>query len=437
MKMKRASALLGLSLLLAGCGQQVQTPPAVLRAQTAVPSGPTLQLSLAAQREQVRDTRTTYAWTLTKRAVPDGRDDTAAFEVTADLTTTVGAPELRSTRTTVSSGAAPLQLCNTGGTAIPVAALSLQVVGLDAGGAALADSIDVSGLFGALPLSVPASGCLSAALLLTSDDAALTAGQRAMLNAAASFRLAYAVTAGGSLSGTHGPVSPALSVTDTASSTGDRSVTLSDPEFGSSETVSADTTRTFARTFSCADRAGLEPVPGSTTGYTFANTAFLKGASTDLHSSAADTVTLRCAVSGCTYTQGYYKTHAEYFQGKLNRKYDPAAWAGARNWVGSETQLRIGNRDYTQQAITRLYDTPPAGNPAVALFHQLATARLNLLKSAPALPHPDTSAAIGAADAWFAAHPGWASGTFGTRPASDWTGLLDAFNNGGDSLHCD
>ncbi|WP_104992336.1 hypothetical protein [Deinococcus sp. NW-56] len=435
--MKYASALLGLSLLLAGCGQQGPTPPAVLRTQTAVPSGPTLNLSLAAQREQVRDTQTTYSWTLTKQAVPDGRDDTAVFKVTADLTTTVGTPQVRSTRTTVSSGASPLQLCNTSSAAIPVAALSLQVVGLDAGGAPLADAIDVSGLFGALPLSIPASGCLSAALLLTSDDAALTAGQRAMLNAAASFRLAYAVTAGGSLSGVQGPVTPALSTTDTTSSVGDRSVTLSDPLFGYSETVTGDTTKTFTKTFSCADKAGLVAVPGSTTEYTYANTASLKGNTTDLERSASDTVTLRCAVSGCTYTQGYYKTHAEYFQGKLNRKYDPDAWAGARNWVGNETQLRIGNRDYTQQAITSLYDTPPAGNPAIALFHQLATARLNQLKSVPALPHPDTLAAISAADAWFAANPDWASGTFGTRPLGEWTGILDAFNNGADSRHCD
>src|SRR5688500_6235310 len=60
--------------------------------------------------------------------------------------------------------------------------------------------------------------------------------------------------------------------------------------------------------------------------------------------------------SGCTYTQGWWKNHAN-------------------QWDGSVT---LGNRSYSESELLQIWGQPVQGNGLVALAHQLAAAKLNI-----------------------------------------------------------
>lgn len=449
--MYRKAVTIALVALVSSCGQPATTPqdavpaakaPSTLKEQSVVIGGVTFERSITAKRSLMYLDETTITWNLTKTAKNDGQENTAAFDVTATKTKTTARKLAGQSTVVASDPATPIKLCFTGtaGDSATLTINSLKIVGSDGGGSALG-SIDLSGL---ITTSIADGTCVTAAYTVNSAAPAtsvppLTAADVAMLDSAATFSLVYDLKAVSSTSyntyiSTLGPVAPTTISGIGINVVGDESVTLADPTFGYSQPISDTTTKTFSKAFDCTNKTGLTPVAGSSTDYTYPNTATVKGAATNLTASATDKVTLRCAL-GCTYTLGYYKTHATYFGGTLNRKYDPNAWAGARDWTGSSTKLKVGGTLYTQQQIVAIYNMAPAGNQAIALFHQVATAKLNLLKTNPTTPHPHTMAALTAADAWFAANPGWLGGTWTGNP-TQWISILDAFNNGCDSAHC-
>lgn len=441
--MKKTLAGVGAALLLAGCAGQEPSASSGTLTQQAFPPTLTLGLSVQASRERLQETTTRHTWELTKTVHDDGDAATAAFDVTATLSTTSATAITDPSKRTVVTNDQPLSICNTGPITAHINTLDVQLVGFDSASVALAPTVDLTGLFPALPISISPGNCVTASFSVDSIDPSgstppLTTAQATMLQGAAQFGLTYTVQAS---SGATALISPAITTTNASTTIGDASVTLADPTFGYSQTMSASTSQLFKRTFSCDDKAGLVAVPGSTTEYTLPNTATLTGPSTNLSASATDNVHLNCAPpppppGGCTFTQGYYKTHAEYFGGLPNNKYDPAAWAGARDWNGSQTSLLVGGATYTQSALVTLYNKAVKGNQALALFHQLATAKLNTLKQpTSATPAVSTASAIAAADAWFASNPNWQSGTYSGNP-SQWISTLDAFNNGADSMHC-
>ena len=75
---------------------------------------------------------------------------------------------------------------------------------------------------------------------------------------------------------------------------------------------------------------------------------------------------------GCTYTQGYWKTHS--LAGPA--PYDPT-WALLPGGLGSSTLFFGTGRTYLQ-----IFNTPPAGNAYYQLAHQYMAAELNILGGA-------------------------------------------------------
>ena len=73
---------------------------------------------------------------------------------------------------------------------------------------------------------------------------------------------------------------------------------------------------------------------------------------------------------GCTYTQGYWKTHSEFGPAP----YD-ARWALLPN--GASTAFFLSGKTWIQ-----VFNTPPAGNAYYNLSHQYMAARLNVLSGA-------------------------------------------------------
>lgn len=110
-------------------------------------------------------------------------------------------------------------------------------------------------------------------------------------------------------------------------------------------------------------------------------------ATSDLGRSAwsADTScsTLPCGGSGCTYTQGYWKTHGPLPTGN-----------NVNEWP--VTGLTLGSVAYTDFELQAIFDTPAGGNGLINLAHQLTAAKLNVANGADA---SDIAAAIAAADA--------------------------------------
>ena len=124
---------------------------------------------------------------------------------------------------------------------------------------------------------------------------------------------------------------------------------------------------------------------------------------------------------GCTYTQGFWKTH-------------PSAWP--------VSGLTIGGVYYTRSQLINFLKTAPRGDASIIMGHQLVATLLNVASGA-SVP-PDVQAAIDAAQAWMAANKD-ADGTlpYGIRSTSEglpnpaaWDqaiglgAVLDLFNNG-------
>ncbi len=110
----------------------------------------------------------------------------------------------------------------------------------------------------------------------------------------------------------------------------------------------------------------------------------------------------------CTYTQGYWKNHAQ-------------AWP--------VTSLLLGSVAYTQAQLLQILDESVVGNGLVSLAHQLIAARLNIAFGADP---GDAAAAIAAADVLIGSLvvPPVGSGSLPSCEVSTLTQTLDDFNNG-------
>lgn len=121
-------------------------------------------------------------------------------------------------------------------------------------------------------------------------------------------------------------------------------------------------------------------------------------------------------VQGCTYTQGFWKTHG------------PAATGGNSNeWPVNN--LYLGNANYIDTLLQSILDNAPAGNGLVILAHQLIAAKLNVANGADAT---DVAAAVTAADALIGALvvPPVGSGSLKPGATSDLTEALADYNEG-------
>jgi hypothetical protein len=97
--------------------------------------------------------------------------------------------------------------------------------------------------------------------------------------------------------------------------------------------------------------------------------------------------TLPCQppTQGCTYTQGYWKTHGPV-------GCNPSS--GSNTWP--VTSLTLGSVSYSDAQLCSILNTPAAGNGILTLAHQLIAAKLNIANGADGTA---VAAAIAAADA--------------------------------------
>jgi hypothetical protein len=82
--------------------------------------------------------------------------------------------------------------------------------------------------------------------------------------------------------------------------------------------------------------------------------------------------TLNCNdVGGCTFTQGYWKTHGP-------TGCNPSG--GANVWPADvlTNGLTLGSVNYTADQLCSIFNTQPAGNGLLALAHQLIAAKINI-----------------------------------------------------------
>jgi hypothetical protein len=126
--------------------------------------------------------------------------------------------------------------------------------------------------------------------------------------------------------------------------------------------------------------------------------------------------------TACTYTQGYWKTHA-------------SAWP--------VKSLTIGGVSYSEQQLLDLFNTAPAGDASIILAHQLIAALLNLANGAGASAAVQQT--INDAQAWMVANRGsnvglpYAvyAGSAAGQQATALTQSLDDFNSGlAGTPHC-
>ena len=89
---------------------------------------------------------------------------------------------------------------------------------------------------------------------------------------------------------------------------------------------------------------------------------------------------------GCTYTQGYWKTHGIVPVG-----------GNSNQWT--LTSLDLGTVNYTDLQLLSIFNQAAAGNGLVALSHQLIAAKFNVNKNGAASTDPGVLADIAAADA--------------------------------------
>src|SRR5678815_3090529 len=88
---------------------------------------------------------------------------------------------------------------------------------------------------------------------------------------------------------------------------------------------------------------------------------------------------------GCTFTQGYWKTHGP-------TGCNPSS--GANTWTVSS--LMLGTVTYTDVELCSIFNTPAAGLSLIHISHQLIAAKLNIANGADGT---DAAASIAAADA--------------------------------------
>ena len=136
---------------------------------------------------------------------------------------------------------------------------------------------------------------------------------------------------------------------------------------------------------------------------------------------------------GCTYTQGYWKTHANYAAKPQFAKKRDATW----DLIGADAENTVfygGDMSYIQ-----VMWMPPKGNAYYQLAHQYIAAKLNTLMGTGALPA--TQQAIAQAEALFLAHgnptDGWWKNKNNRQLAITLAGMLAAYNEGSAGIpHC-
>jgi hypothetical protein len=136
-----------------------------------------------------------------------------------------------------------------------------------------------------------------------------------------------------------------------------------------------------------------------------------------------------CGLGGCTYTQGYWKTHVVYaakpqFAKKRDKTWDMIDGAGA---LDEAAQFYTSGMSYIQ-----VMWTPPKGNAYYQLAHQYIAAKLNTL--AGAATTPQVASAIAQAEAMFSAHgspsDAWWSNKTNKSNAIALAGILGSYNEG-------
>jgi hypothetical protein len=127
--------------------------------------------------------------------------------------------------------------------------------------------------------------------------------------------------------------------------------------------------------------------------------------------------TQQCDVSeGCTFTQGYWKTHGPIPTGNNSNEWPV-------------TSLTLGTVTYTDLQLQSIFDTPAQGNGLISLAHQLIAAKLNIANGADGTA---VAGAIATADALIGGLivPPVGTGSLPSSATSALTGTLTAFNEG-------
>jgi hypothetical protein len=127
--------------------------------------------------------------------------------------------------------------------------------------------------------------------------------------------------------------------------------------------------------------------------------------------------TLSCSDDpGCTFTQGYWKTHGPIPTGN-----------NVNEWPVNS--LTLGTVPYTDLELQAIFDTPAAGNGLISLAHQLIAAKLNVANGAD---DSSIAATIAAADALIGGLvvPPVGSGSLSNAATSTLNAALAAYNEG-------
>ena len=130
-----------------------------------------------------------------------------------------------------------------------------------------------------------------------------------------------------------------------------------------------------------------------------------------------------CEGNGCTYTQGYWKTHGPVPVGNNSNMWPV-------------TSLMLGNNSYTDLELLAIFNQPAAGNGLIALAHQLMAAKLNIANGASSSAIAST---IAAADALIANKvvPPVGAGSLSPGSTSALINTLTHYNEGDlDVPHC-
>ena len=194
----------------------------------------------------------------------------------------------------------------------------------------------------------------------------------------------------------------------------DECITVSDDKYGDLGTLCANQA---PKTFTYSLTVGPYAECGE---YTYVNTATFTTNDTGATGSDSHTVNVNvpCA-SGCTLTQGYWKTHSD----RGPAPYDDA-WKNVGPLEEDTLFFKSGKTWYT------VFWTPPAGNAYYNLAHQYMAAKLNILNGASSTPEVD--AAIAGAEALFNAQ-GVGDTTLSRAERTQalaWASTLDQYNNG-------
>jgi hypothetical protein len=135
--------------------------------------------------------------------------------------------------------------------------------------------------------------------------------------------------------------------------------------------------------------------------------------------------TIACTTDdGCTYTQGYWKSHGPIPLGNNSNQWPV-------------TSLALGDTTYSDLDLLSILNTPGAGNGLVTLAHQLIAAKLNVANGAN---DSAIAATIAAADALIAARivPPVGTGSLSNGSTSSLIAALTSYNEGATGPgHCD